>query len=87
MKKIKLFFEGLSTIIKYSVVTDNISINKSSSSPVYINDDLEALRNDWETVGNNLKASIENYKSFIVRLMNGGCHNERKNTKTFLSNR
>ena len=58
MKKIKLFFEGLSTIIKYSVVTDNISINKSSSSPVYINDDLEALRNDWETVGNNLKASI-----------------------------
>ena len=62
MKKIKLFFEGLSTIIKYSVVTDNISINKSSSSPVYINDDLEALRNDWETVGNNLKASIENYE-------------------------
>ena len=61
-KKIKLFFEGLSTIIKYSVVTDNISINKSSSSPVYINDDLEALRNDWETVGNNLKASIENYE-------------------------
>ena len=62
MKKIKLFFEGLSTIIKYSVVTDNISINKSSSSPVYINDDLESLRNDWETVGNNLKASIENYE-------------------------
>lgn len=62
MKKIKLFFEGLSTIIKYSVVTDNISINKSSSSPVYINDDLEALRNDWETIGNNLKASIENYE-------------------------
>ena len=62
MKKIKLFFEGLSTIIKYSVVTDNISINKSSSSPVYINDDLEALRNDWEAVGNNLKASIENYE-------------------------
>ena len=62
MKKIKLFFEGLSTIIKYSIVTDNISINKSSSSPVYINDDLEALRNDWETVGNNLKASIENYE-------------------------
>ena len=62
MKKIKLFFESLSTIIKYSVVTDNISINKSSSSPVYINDDLEALRNDWETVGNNLKASIENYE-------------------------
>ena len=62
MKKIKLFFEGLSTIIKYSVVTDNISINKSSSSPIYINDDLEALRNDWETVGNNLKASIENYE-------------------------
>ena len=62
MKKIKLFLEGLSTIIKYSIVTDNISINKSSSSPVYINDDLEALRNDWETVGNNLKASIENYE-------------------------
>ena len=62
MKKIKLFFEGLSTIIKYSIVTDNISINKSSSSPIYINDDLEALRNDWETVGNNLKASIENYE-------------------------
>ena len=62
MKKIKLFFEGLSTIIKYSVVTDNISINKSSSNPIYINDDLEALRNDWETVGNNLKASIENYE-------------------------
>jgi len=62
MKKIKLFFEGLSTIIKYSIVTDNISINKSSSSPIYINDDLEALWNDWETVGNNLKASIENYE-------------------------
>ena len=62
MKKIKLFFEGLSTIIKYSIVTDNISINKSSSNPIYINDDLEALRNDWETVGNNLKASIENYE-------------------------
>ena len=62
MKKIKLFFEGLSTIIKYSVVTDNISINKSSSSPVYINDDLEALRNDWENVGNSLKVSIENYE-------------------------
>ena len=62
MKKIKLFFEGLSTIIKYSVLTDNISINKSSSSPVYINDDLEALRNDWETVGNSLKVSIENYE-------------------------
>ena len=62
MKKIKLFFEGLSTIIKYSIITDNISINKSSSSPIYINDDLEALRNDWETVGNNLKASIENYE-------------------------
>ena len=62
MKKIKLFLEGLSTIIKYSIVTDNISINKSSSSPIYINDDLEALRNDWETVGNNLKASIENYE-------------------------
>ena len=62
MKKIKLFFEGLSTIIKYSVVTDNISINKSSSNPIYINDDLEALWNDWETIGNNLKASIENYE-------------------------
>ena len=62
MKKIKLFLEGLSTIIKYSIVTDNISMNKSSSSPIYINDDLEALRNDWETVGNNLKASIENYE-------------------------
>ena len=62
MKKIKLFFEGLSTIIKYSVVTDNISINKSSSSPIYINDDLEALRNDWENVGNSLKVSIENYE-------------------------
>ena len=62
MKKIKLFFEGLSTIIKYSIVTDNISINKSSSNPIYINDDLEALRNDWETIGNNLKASIENYE-------------------------
>ena len=62
MKKIKLFFEGLSTIIKYSIVTDNISINKSSSNPIYINDDLEALWNDWETIGNNLKASIENYE-------------------------
>ncbi len=62
MKKIKLFFEGLSTIIKYSIVTDNISINKSSSSPIYINDDLEALRNDWENVGNSLKVSIENYE-------------------------
>jgi len=62
MKKIKLFLEGLSTIIKYSIVTDNISINKSSSSPIYINDDLEALRNDWENVGNSLKVSIENYE-------------------------
>ena len=62
MKKIKLFFEGLSTIIKYSIVTDNISMNKSSSSPIYINDDLEALRNDWENVGNSLKVSIENYE-------------------------
>ena len=62
MKKIKLFCEGLSTIIKYSIVTDNISINKSSSSPIYINDDLEALRNDWENVGNSLKVSIENYE-------------------------
>ena len=62
MKKIKLFLEGLSTIIKYSIVTDNISMNKSSSSPIYINDDLEALRNDWENVGNSLKVSIENYE-------------------------